>query len=156
MPLILLLIPILFGFAIYGLVRLHAHFTSMYGWPIGIMAVLVVVALACSPFVLAILRHRRFHGVRIGGQRVLALQAGWGELRLDALSKQGSIVRGSDRADFIFADIGSAHAVRNDQGWSLVVTLHHAVQKEWRLPMPSARETRRWARILSYAAAQQL
>ena len=37
-----------------------------------------------------------------------------------------------------------------------MLKLRHAAQAQWRIPMANRRQAKRWARILSLAASQQL
>ena len=151
----LLLIPVLIAAMLFGAYRLYAEVANQFCVVAGVSAVTLVVLILIGCVIGLVARHRYFHGKRQAGQRLLSIAGTWGELTLNADEKQGRLMLDQQEAQFIFADIEAvSHA--DGKNASVALQLRHAAQTQWCIPMPNSRQARRWSRILSLAASQQL
>jgi len=146
----------LIGALIYGAVRLYIVVAAAFGPLAGTSAVLLAIALLVALIASVVRRYRRIHGTTVNGERILLLDGAWGSLRVDAEHKHGLLTLHEARSRFIFADIAGAEPASEDGAWTLALRLEHNAQPLWRIPMPSRKEARRWAKIFTLAAAQKL
>ena len=141
---------------IYGAVMLYMTVAADFGQAAGAAAV-VLAALLLALFVkMLISRYRTIHGVTIKGKRVLAMKDAWGQIHIDAIQKRGELHLHGKPAYFIFADIASAQAVAHGKTWTLELRLNHNSQALWIIPMSNGKQARRWAKIVTLAATQEL
>jgi len=154
-PFILLGLAVI-GALIYGAVRLYQTVAAAFGGFAGAGAVVLAIALLMASIADFVRRYRAIHGVDVKGERILSLEGTWGSLRVDAEQKRGTLALDDAQSRFIFADIAGAEPA-NDQGaWVLALSLKHNARPLWRLPMPTHKEARRWAKIFLLAAEQRL
>ena len=151
----LLLIPLLIAALIFGAYRLYADVAARFGAVAGVIAVILTVAILIGLVVALVARHRYYHGRSQAGQRQLHVSGVWGELALNANDKHGRLVLDKQEVRFIFADIADVSTVDGANA-SVQLQLRHAAQAKWIIPMANGRQARRWTRILSLAASQQL
>ena len=141
---------------IYGAVMLYLTVAAAFGQIAGTAAVLLAALLLALFILMLIGQYRAIHGVTIKGQRVLTLKCAWGQIRVDATQKRGELHLKGKPAYFIFADIESAQAVAQGKTWTLELRLNHNSQALWVIPMSNGKQARRWAKILTLAATQEL
>jgi hypothetical protein len=139
-----------YAFQLYRLVGTH------FGTLAGIGAVAACVAVVMGAAFDTLRRYRAVHGVKIAGERILALRGPWGSLNLDAEHKRGTVELDGQGSAFIFADIEAPSLAEADGGWILTFKLRHNARAVWPLRCSSGREARRWARILTLAIHQKL
>ena len=151
----LLLIPLLIAAMLLGAYRLYAEVAVRFGTVAGVSAVALAAAALVGLVIGLVARHRYYHGKPKAGRRLLDVSGTWGTLILNADEKQGRLVLDQQEVRFIFADID---AVSYGDGGNpgVLLRLRHAAQDTWHIPMTNGREARRWTRILSLAASQQL
>ncbi|MBV6305711.1 hypothetical protein KVP10_12505 [Candidimonas humi] len=153
---LLLAIPIVIALIIFGAIRLYAVTAARFGGIAGVAANVAVVLAAAAIVAWLVQRHRRIHGVRSGGHRMLSLAAGDTLVEVDADHQRGRLRLAGRETQFIFADIASAQAAPAQDAWSLRLSLRHSAPPDWEIPMPGRKEAQRWERIFSLAAAQRL
>ena len=151
----LLLIPVLLAAMLFGAYQLYADVAGRFGVVAGVSAVVVVVAILIGLVIGLVARHRYYHGKSQAGRRLLDVSGAWGTLVLNADEKRGRLMLDQQEVRFIFADI---EAVSHTEGTktNVMLRLRHAAQAQWHIPMDNGRQARRWTRILSLAASQQL
>ncbi|AJC23424.1 hypothetical protein [Pandoraea pulmonicola] len=155
MPFILLALVVLAGI-VYGAVRLYAIVAMRFG-TLAAVATIAMCVLVVAWFVMdAVRRYRAVHGVRREGKRLVRVAGEWGELALDADHKMGTIRVDGRETRFVFSDVASVHPVSEGGRWSLVMTLAHNTQPEWRVPMPGRALAKRWTKIFRLANAHRL
>jgi hypothetical protein len=154
-PLILLALALLVAI-VYGAVRLYEFVALRFGSGAAVATILVCVVIVVWLVVSALRRYRAVHGVRVGGERIVAISGTWGELRLDADRKMGSLSVDARETHFVFSDVESAHPVQDAGRWSLVLLLAHNSQREWSIPMPDRGMAQRWTKIFRLAHSQRL
>ena len=151
----LLLIPLVIAAMLFGAYRLYAEVADRFGAMVGTGAVILAVAILIGLVIGLIARHRYYHGKLQAGRRLLDVSGEWGELTLNANDKHGRLQLNQQEVRFIFADIAAASCTDAPEA-SVLLQLRHAAQDTWRIPMANRRQAKRWARILSLAASQQL
>lgn len=135
---------------------LYTTMAATFGRFAGIAAVLLAALFIALFIGMLVNRYRAIHGVAVRGQRVLVLKCAWGQIRIDAVQKRGELNLSGKTADFIFADIESARTVAQGKAWTLELLLKHNGQALWTIPMSNGKQARRWAKILTLAATQEL
>lgn len=152
MPVIVLIlfIAVVAGL-IYGGMQLYALVSAPAGLAAAVLALLTAAGLLAAPFIWLWKRYVAIHGRKRNGQRVLESELQDGHIHVDALNKRGLLRTGQGERAFIFADIAEAA----EQGGAVRLTLRNPDQ-EWLLVMDRAADRRRWARILTLAARQDL
>lgn len=153
---ILVAIPVLFGLIIFGEFRLYLWIANQFGWLAGVASVSATLLLACLMIMAAVRRYQRIHGKTVNRRRILTLSGPWGELTLDANEKRGDLVLQGKTASFIFADITDVQTSVIDGQALLRLQLAHTVTDNWAIPMENVAQSRRWHKILRYAALQRL
>ena len=151
----LLLIPLLLAAMLVGAYRLYADVADRFGSVAGVSAVILAVAILIGLVMSLVARHRYYHGKAQAGRRTLDVSGAWGELSLNADEKQGRLRLDQQEVRFIFADI-EAVSRTEDTDANVMLRLRHAAQAQWCIPMVNGRQAKRWTRILSLAASQQL
>ncbi len=153
------LFVLLFAFAalVYGALRAYqsiaAHFCVGVALGAAVVAALIVIALIAYW-----LQRRRDIAPNLHGEGNWTHRVGgaWGEARLAAGKRLCEITQGAEHGAYIFADLQSAQPERDASGWHVALRVSDARKPLWRLPMPSEREAKRWARIFTLAIAQKL
>lgn len=151
----LLLIPLLMAAMLLGAYRLYAEVADRFGVVAGVSTVVLVVAILIGLVIGLVARYRYYHGKAQAGRRLLDVSGAWGELTLNADEKQGRLTLDKQEVRFIFADIEAVSRV-DGADTCVMLRLRHAAQAKWCIPMANGRQARRWTRILSLAASQQL
>lgn len=154
MPIVLAFIAL--AALIYGAVALYVAAAARFGWLAGVVADLLAVVAIVAVIAAVVHRYRTIHGKTVNGKRVLSLTESWGDIHIDANEKRGSLAVDGRKAQFIFTDIGNVQALTRDGNWVLALHLEHNAQSDWEMPMPDRRQARRWAKIFTLAAEQNL
>jgi len=141
---------------VYYACQLYWLISRHFGALAGLAAVGACVALLAGAVIHAWRRYRALHGVKIQGERILALRESWGVLNLDAEHKRGDISLDGQSTGFIFADLDPPTVTETEHGWILTVKLRHNARAEWPLPLSNATLAKRWAKILTLAIHQKL
>ncbi|CAM4138092.1 hypothetical protein [Bordetella muralis] len=154
MPIVLAFIVL--AALIYGAVALYMVTAARFGWLAGVGADLLAVVVIVAVIAAFVHRYRTIHGKTVDGKRIVSLKESWGEIHLDAKAKRGSLTVEGSRAQFIFTDIASAHALKRAGSWMLALHLDHNAQGDWEIPMHDHKQAHRWAKIFTLAAEQNL
>lgn len=152
MPIIVVLLFLAIVAAlIYGGMQLFSNISAALGVFAAVLSLLIAAALIMAPFVVWRRRYLAIHGKKQQGQRLLELALPSGFIRLDAIQKRGQIETGQGQRHFIFADIESI----NRQSRGVTLKLRNPAQN-WDIPSASSADAKRWHKILSLAAQQDL
>lgn len=152
MPIIVVLLFIgIIAALVYGGMKLFTLVSASAGVIAAMLSLLIAAAILVAPFIVWRRRYLAIHGKKQQGQRILELALPDGAIRLDALQKRGQIQTGQGTRGFIFADIEAVEL----QSRGLRLTLRNPAQS-WDIQPAHAAETKRWHKILSLAARQDL
>ncbi|MDV2117150.1 hypothetical protein [Alcaligenes faecalis] len=152
MPIILFLLFIgIIVALVYGGMQLFNLVSASAGILAAILSLLIAAAILVAPFIVWRRRYLAIHGKEQQGQRILELALPEGTIRLDALQKRGQIQTGQGTRGFIFADIEAVEP----QGRGLTLRLRNPAQS-WDIQPAHAAKAKRWHKILSLAARQDL
>ncbi len=155
MPFILAGLAVLVA-AVYYALKLYWTVSARFGPLAGAAAVLACVAIVAGMAIYALRRYRAVHGVKINGERILALRGSWGNLSLDVEHKRGTVALDGQNSAFIFADIDTPSVTEAGDDWILMLRLRHNARPEWPLRLSNGSDARRWAKILTLAIGQKL
>lgn len=147
---------ILLAGLLFGLYRLYGAVASAWGALAGIAAVLAVTAVIAAAIALFVQRRRSLHGRRIHGERLLQVSGEWGRLLVNAEGRRARLRLHGQDVDFIFGDIADVVPSTDAQDPAVVLHLRTAPGREWRIPMPNQRQSRRWSKILTLAEQRTL
>jgi hypothetical protein len=151
MPIIVVLLFIgVIAALVYGGMQLFSLVSASAGVIAAMLSLLIAAAILVAPFIVWRRRYLAIHGKK-QGQRILELALPDGAIRLDALQKRGQIQTGQGARGFIFADIEAVEL----QSRGLRLTLRNPAQS-WDIQPAHAAEAKRWHKILSLAARQDL
>lgn len=152
MPIIVVLLFIgIIAALVYGGMQLFTLVSASAGVIAAMLSLLIAAAILVAPFIVWRRRYLAIHGKKQQGQRILELALPDGAIRLDALQKRGQIQTGQGARGFIFADIEAVEL----QSRGLRLTLRNPAQS-WDIQPAHATEAKRWHKILSLAARQDL
>lgn len=152
MPIIVVLLLIgIIAALVYGGMQLFSLVNAAAGVIAAIVSLLIAAAILVAPFIVWRRRYLAIHGKKQQGQRILELAFPDGSIRLDALQKRGQIQTGQGTRAFIFADIEAAEP----QGKGLMLVVRNPAQR-WEIQTSKAGDAKRWHKILSLAAKQDL
>lgn len=152
MPIIVVLLFIaIIAALVYGGMQLFSLVSASAGVVAAILSLLTAAAILIAPFIVWRRRYLAIHGKKQQGQRILELALPDGTIRLDALQKRGQIQTGQGTRAFIFADIETLEM----QGRGLTLVLRNPAQR-WEIQTANAAEAKRWHKIVSLAARQDL
>ncbi|MBP6621041.1 MAG: hypothetical protein KA194_01975 [Alcaligenes sp.] len=152
MPIIVVLLFIaIIAALVYGGMQLFTLVSTSAGVVAAILSLLIAAAILLAPFIVWRRRYLAIHGKKQQGQRILELALPDGSIRLDALRKRGQIQSGQGTRAFIFADIAAVEV----QGRGLTLVLRNPAQR-WEIQTANAAEAKRWHKIVSLAARQDL
>lgn len=152
MPIIVVLLFIgIIAALVYGGMQLFSLVSASAGVIAAILSLLIAAAILVAPFIVWRRRYLAVHGKRQQGQRILELALPDGSIRLDALQKRGQIQTGQGTRAFIFADIEAIES----QGRGLTLVLRNPAQR-WETQTANSADAKRWHKILSLAARQDL
>lgn len=152
MPIIVVLLFIgVIAALVYGGMQLFTLVSASAGVIAAMLSLLIAAAILVAPFIVWRRRYLAIHGKKQQGQRILELALPNGAIRLDALQKRGQIQTGQGARGFIFADIEAVEL----QSRGLRLTLRNPAQS-WDIQPAHAAEAKRWHKILSLAARQDL
>ena len=152
MPIIVVLLFIaIIAALVYGGMQLFSLVSASAGVVAAILSLLIAAAILIAPFIVWRRRYLAIHGKKQQGQRILELALPDGFIRLDALQKRGQIQTGQGTRAFIFADIETVEM----QGRGLTLVLRNPAQR-WEIQTANAAEAKRWHKIVSLAARQDL
>ncbi|QHS36511.1 hypothetical protein GWQ43_10765 [Alcaligenes faecalis] len=152
MPIIVVLLFIgIIAALVYGGMQLFTLVSASAGVIAAMLSLLIAAAILVAPFIVWRRRYLAIHGKKQQGQRILELALPDGAIRLDALQKRGQIQTGQGARGFIFADIEAVEL----QSRGLRLTLRNPAQS-WDIQPAHAAEAKRWHKILSLAARQDL
>nr|WP_321331980.1 hypothetical protein [Alcaligenes faecalis] len=152
MPIIVVLLFIgIIAALVYGGMKLFTLVSASAGVIAAMLSLLIAAAILVAPFIVWRRRYLTIHGKKQQGQRILELALPDGAIRLDALQKRGQIQTGQGTRGFIFADIEAVEL----QSRGLSLTLRNPAQS-WDIQPAHAAEAKRWHKILSLAARQDL
>lgn len=152
MPIIVVLLFIgIIAALVYGGMQLFTLVSASAGVIAAMLSLLIAAAILVAPFIVWQRRYLAIHGKKQQGQRILELVLPDGAIRLDALQKRGQIQTGQGTRGFIFADIEAVEL----QSRGLRLTLRNPAQS-WDIQPAHAAEAKRWHKILSLAARQDL
>lgn len=152
MPIIVVVLLIgIIAALVYGGMQLFSLVNAAAGAIAAIVSLLIAAAILVAPFIVWRRRYLAIHGKKQQGQRILELAFPDGSIRLDALQKRGQIQTGQGTRAFIFADI---EAVK-PQGRGLMFVVRNPAQR-WEIQTIKAGDAKRWHKILSLAAKQDL
>lgn len=141
---------------VWGAVRLYDTVAAQFGTPAAVIVLAACVLLVVWAIAAMVARYRAVHGVRVGGERHLSIRGPWGELRLDADRKMGTLSLDGAETRFVFSDIAGAHPVGENGRWTLALELAHNKQQHWTIPMPDRRIAQRWTKIFNLAHSHKL
>ncbi len=152
MPIIVVLLFIgIIAALVYGGMQLFSLVSASAGVIAAILSLLIAAAILIAPFIVWRRRYLAIHGKKQAGQRKLELSFADGSISLDALQKRGQIQTGQGTRAFIFADIDSV----SRQSRGLTLALRNPTQS-WDVQLGSESEAKRWHKIISLAAGQDL
>lgn len=152
MPIIVVLLFIgIIAALVYGGMQLFTLVSASAGVIAAMLSLLIAAAILVAPFIVWRRRYLAIHGKKQQGQRILELALPDGAIRMDALQKRGQIQTGQGARGFIFADIEAVEL----QSRGLRLTLRNPAQS-WDIQPAHAAEAKRWHKILSLAARQDL
>lgn len=152
MPVIVVLLFIaIIAALVYGGMQLFSLVSASAGVIAAILSLVIAAAILLAPFIMWRRRYVAIHGKKQQGQRILELVLPDGLIRLDALQKRGQIQTGQGTRAFIFADIAAVE----QEGRGLRLSLRNPTQN-WSIQPAHPADAKRWHKIISLAARQDL
>ncbi|MGO3871082.1 MAG: hypothetical protein ACTJH7_13415 [Alcaligenes sp.] len=152
MPVIVVLLFIaIIAALVYGGMQLFSLVSASAGVIAAILSLAIAAAILLAPFIMWRRRYVAIHGKKQQGQRILELVLPDGLIRLDALQKRGQIQTGQGTRAFIFADIATVE----QEGRGLRLSLRNPAQ-DWSIQSAHPADAKRWHKIISLAARQDL
>ncbi len=85
-----------------------------------------------------------------------AMRHGAVELKVSATQGLLWLSQDGTQASYTLTDVTACRAEQAGGGWRLAIALRDPQRAAWALPMPSQREARRWARVVTLAKAGKL
>lgn len=152
----ILIVLLVFAALVWGAIAAFHAVAAQFGAGVAI-GVSCVVAVLLALALAAWLRSRReiAPNTREGGW-THAVRHGAVELKLS--STQGLLWLSQDGAtgNYTLTDVTACRARQDGERWQLAVELRDTRHPAWALPMPSQREAKRWARVVTLAKAGKL
>jgi uncharacterized membrane protein YuzA (DUF378 family) len=154
MPIILALV--ILGALAAGVVYSFDLVTARLGEPAAIGMFVVIALVVIALLVHWIQRYRAVLPNTKEGDWTHTCMETWGGIRLSAT--KGLLWLSLDGAEgtYTLTELQDCAAQNEGERWSVLLKVRGKARAEWKLPMPSQREAKRWARILTLAQAQRL
>jgi len=141
---------------IYGAVQAFHAVSARFGLGVAVGAAVIVALLVLAALAWWWRRRQEVAANIHDGDWTHEISGDWGRVRLAAGKRLCDLSVAGERGAYIFADLRGAQPVADSGRWQVKVEVKDARHPEWRVPVSSERQARRWARIFLLAVEQKL